>query len=93
MTIHFFVGLSREFGVISKYPRVDNLPNSHYLSALQCIRTARRVYILITPGSEWVKKLGKTRKGRITITEVKLDADSRSMGINISIKHLMSMRF
>ena len=56
MTIHFFVGYSREFGVISRHsPVVDNFLNSHYLSSLQSIKIVKRIYILITPGSERVK--------------------------------------
>ena len=47
MTIHFFVYQSWVFGVISKqYPLVDNFSNSRYLSARQCIRIARRIYIV-----------------------------------------------
>ena len=40
-----------------QYPLADNFVNSHHLSALQCIKIVRRIYILITPGSQRLKKL------------------------------------
>ena len=53
MNIQTFVGYSWEFGVTSRhYPLIDNVVNSHYLSAWQCIKIVRRIYMLITSGSE-----------------------------------------
>ena len=54
MTIHFLVGCYREFGFISiQNAIVDNFLNSHYLSAIEIVRT---IYKLITPGSYRVKE-------------------------------------
>ena len=64
MTVQTFVGYSGEFGVISRhYPLVDNFLNSHYLSASQCSKIVRRIYMLVTPGSKRVNQCqlcGKT---------------------------------
>ena len=39
-----------------KIQKVDNFPNSHYLSAPQCIKIiVKIIYEMITPGSERVK--------------------------------------
>ena len=54
-------GYSWEVGVISRhYLLVDNCLNSHYLSAWQCIKIVKRIYMLVTPGSERVKLLPET---------------------------------
>ena len=60
MTIQTFVSYSWEFSVISRhYSLIDNFLNSHiYLSAWQCIKIVRRIYMLVTPGSERVKRPG-----------------------------------
>ena len=38
-------------------PPVDNFLNYHYLSAWQCIKIVRRIYKLITPGSQRVNSV------------------------------------
>ena len=50
--------LTKGGGVVTGTPGPPSLRpcflNYHYLSALQCIKIVRRIYILITPGSQWV---------------------------------------